>query len=62
MLLPGVISLLFLMSVATSTNNQLISSLQFTREALMGFFRGSERTEEMTVPVSNATTTTYRVS
>lgn len=60
-LLQAAISLLLLMSVKTSNGN-LFSSLQFTRDALMGFFRGSERTVEMKIPVVNAENDTYKVS
>lgn len=38
------------MSLQTSTGNLLFSSLQFTRDTLMGFSRGSERTVEILTP------------
>ena len=38
------------MSVETSTGKRLFSSLQFTRDTLMGFSRGSERTVEILTP------------
>lgn len=38
------------MSLETSTSNRLFSSLQFTRDTLMGFSRGSERTVEILTP------------
>ena len=49
-LLQASISVLLLMSLETSTGNRLFSSLQFTRDNLMGFSRGSERTVEILTP------------
>ena len=49
-LLQASISVLLLMSLETTTGNRLFSSLQFTRDTLMGFSRGSERTVEILTP------------
>lgn len=49
-LLQAAISLLLLICLQTSTGNLLFSSLQFTRDTLMGFSRGSERTVEILTP------------
>lgn len=59
MLLQASISLLLLMSLETSTGNQLFSSLQFTRDTLMGFSRGSERTVEILTPEKETKTLTF---
>ena len=58
MLLQALISLFLSMSLETSTGNQLFSSLQFTRDTLMGFSRGSERTVEILTPKKETKTLT----
>lgn len=49
-LLLAATALLLSIFVGTSTSNQLFTSLQFTRNTLMGFSRGSERTVEILTP------------
>ena len=58
LLLQASISVLLLMSLETSTGNLLFSSLQFTRNTLMGFSRGSERTVEILTPKKETKTLT----
>ena len=57
-LLQALFSLFLSMSLETSTGNQLFSSLQFTRDTLMGFSRGSERTVEILTPKKETKTLT----
>ena len=51
--------LLLLLSAKQSSGN-FFSSLQFTRDALMGFSRGSERTVDIILPPRNVTKTVNR--
>ena len=57
-LVQALFSLFLSMSLETSTGNQLFSSLQFTRDTLMGFSRGSERTVEILTPKKETKTLT----
>ena len=49
-------ALLLSIFVETSTGNLLFSSMQFTRNTLMGFSRGSERTVEILTPKKSTKT------
>ena len=48
--LAATLLLSLIMKVEVASSNTLFSSLQFTRNALMGFSRGSERTVEILTP------------
>lgn len=55
-LLLATAAVLLSVVVETSTSNLHFSSIQFTRDTLMGFSRGSERTVEILTPVTKTIT------